>query len=169
MRSLSGALSAALGAPVQQPAILVQVDFSTPRRWSSFATVTWNGFSWNKEDVRIDGLVVDPLRVRGTLVVGNADSVMAALVLSEDIADRRVQIWGYDAAATALADMVPLCDAVGARASIDDLQVSIDLRAATEFVQCPRTFVTEPAGFSALLPAGAVLKINGMDFRLERR
>ena len=169
MRSLSTALSTALGAPVQQPAFLVEVGFASPRRWSSFATVTWNGFAWTREDVAIDGLQVDALSVRGTLRVGNADDAIGALVLAEDIADKTIKVWGYDAAATALADVVMLCDAVGAAATIDEQRVQISLRAACEFMLAPRTFVGPATGFNGLLPAGATLKINGLDFKLERR
>ena len=62
MRTLSTALATALGAPVQQPGFLVQMGFSTVRRWSSFATTTWNGQTWTKEAVTVDGLAVDALR-----------------------------------------------------------------------------------------------------------
>ena len=169
MRSLSSALSTALGAPVQQPAILVEVGFATPRRWSSFADVTWNGLAWTKEDVALSGLQVDALRVRGTLTVGNADDAIAALVLAEDAADKTIKVWGYDAAATALADVVQLCDAVGAAAAIDEVKVAIALRSPCEFLLAPRTFVGPGAGFNSLLPAGTTLTINGLSFKLERR
>jgi len=169
VKSLSGALSAALNAPVQQPAILVQAGFSTVRRWSSFSTVTWNGQTWTLEDMAVQDLQIDALRVRGTLVLGNADDAAAALVLAESPADVPITIWGYDAAATALSDVVHLCDAVGAGVSIDERRVSIGLRSPSEFLMSPRTFVGPAAGFNTLLPAGTVLKINGADYRLERR
>ena len=169
MLSITPALAAALGGPVQQPAILVQVDWSTPQRWSSFATVTWSGVSWTKNDVVLDGLRIEGLRVSGTLVIGNADDVAAALVLSEGVVDTRVRVWGYDAAATATADVVMLCDAVGAAAAIDPARVQISLRSSVEYLAAPRTFVGPAAGFTGLLPAGTVVRINGLDYRMERR
>jgi hypothetical protein len=169
MRSITTALSTALNAPVQQPAIFVQAGFATVRRWSSFATTTWNGQTWTAEDVSVQDLQIDALRVRGTLLIGNADDAAGLLVLSENPADVPITIWGYDAAATATADVVHLCDAVGAGARIDGRGVSINLRAPGEFTIAPRQFVGPPTGFNALLPAGTVLTINGIDYRLERR
>lgn len=169
MRSLSAALSAALGAPVQQPALLVEAAFPEAYRWSSFATIIWNGASWFKEDIALDGLAVDVMRIRGTLTIGNADDVIATLVLAEGVAGRRIRVWGYDAAATALADVVLLCDAVGAAAQISGSRVAIGLRAPCEFTLAPRTTVGAAAGFTNLMPDGAVVKINGIDLKLERR
>lgn len=169
MRSLSGALAAALGAPVQQPALLVEVGFSTPRRWSSFATVVWNGQTWTREAVRVEGLAVEALRVRGTLIVQNADDVMGALVLNEGVTDRSIRLWGYDAAATAAGDVVWLADAAGAACQITPTEVRIGLRHPSEYVIAPRTFVGAGMGANVLLPAGSVLRINGRDVRLERR
>jgi hypothetical protein len=168
MKNLSAALSAALGAPVQRPALLIEAGFATVRRWSSFATVAWNGNTWAAEAVDVQGLQVQPLRVAGTLVLNNLDGVAGALVLAEGVQDRSFRIWGYDAAATALADVVWLCDAVGAGAEVDDAEVAITLRHRSEFTFGPRTFVNPYNGFTQLQPAGTVLRINGLDFRLER-
>ena len=169
MRSLASALATALGAPVQQPAILVEIAFATTRRWTSSAAVTWNSLSWTREDVALEGLQVQALQLQGTLVIGNADDGIGALVLAEDVADRAIRIWGYDAAATATGDVVPLCDAVGGAATIDENRVRISLRSPAELLLAPRTFVGPAAGFNNLLPGGTVLKINGRDLRLDRR
>jgi pSer/pThr/pTyr-binding forkhead associated (FHA) protein len=170
MRTLSSALSAALGAPVQRPAVLVEVGFFPVQRWSSHATVTWNGQTWTARDVRVDGLQVGALSVSGTLVLGNADDVAGTLALSQGVQDRTIRIWGYDAAATGLADVVPLLpEAVGATAQIGSREVRIGLRHRTEFVSSPRTFVNAAAGFTHLLPGGTVLRINGQAVKLDRR
>lgn len=169
MKGLSTALATALGAPVQQPAILVQVGFSTVQRWSSFQTVTWNALTWSKEDIGLDGLLVEALRVSGTLIVGNADGAIGATVLAQGVQDRTITIWGYDAAATATADVVWLGTAVGASAQVGLRDVRIALRHKSEYVQAPRTFIGPAAGMNGLLPAGASLRINGLDYTLERR
>lgn len=170
MKTLSGALSAALGAPVQRPALLVQMDFALVRNWSSHATVEWNGKTWGQRDMRLEGLQVGPLAVSGTLVLGNADDFIGLLVLGEGVQDKRVQIYGYDAAAlSTTADAVWLCDAVAGQAEVGPREVSIGLRHRTEYVQSPRTYVTPAAGFTHLLPADTVLRINGIDMRLEGR
>jgi hypothetical protein len=170
VKSLSSALSAALGAPVQRPAVLVQMDFTLTRRWSSFQTITWSGQTWTKQALHVDGLQVQPLLVRGTLVLANTDGTLSNLVLSEGVQDRVVRIWGYDAGATAAPDVVWLADAVGASAEISPSsgEVRISLRHRAELVQSPRVYVTRAAGFEQLLPAGTAMRINGIDFILER-
>lgn len=168
MKALSTALAAALGAPVQQPALLVEVAFTTTRRWSSFATLTWGGNTWTQEDVQLESLSVGALSVSGALLLGNGDDAAAALVLAEGVQDRAIRLWGYDAAATATNDVVWLADCVGSNATISPNAVRIELRHRAEMTLSPRTFINEGT-FGALLPAGSVLKINGRDFTLARR
>lgn len=168
MKTLSSALLAALGGAVQQPALLVEAQFASTYRWSSAGTVSWNGQTWTARDVRIDGLSVQALQVRGTLVLGNADDVAGSLVLGEGVHDKVFRIWGFDAAATAISDVVWLCDCVGASATVDHKLVKIQLRHKTEFVLAPRTMVNAEAGFTQLLPADVTMKINNIDFVLNR-
>jgi hypothetical protein len=168
MKSLSAALSAALGAPVQQPAVLVELAFSPVKRWSSHADLTWAGENWTKEDVTVESLQVEALALSGVLRLGNGDGAMAALVLGQGVQDRAVRIWGYDAGATASGDVVWLADGVCAAAQIATDAVRLSLRHPADYTQAPRTFVST-AGFSPLLPAGTVLKINGQTYTLARR
>lgn len=168
MKSFTAALTSALGGPVQQPAALVEIGFSTPRRYSSFATLTWNSQTWTREAINLDGLQVEALRLSGTLAIDNTDDVIGALVLNEGAADKTIRIWGYDAAATATADIVWLADGVGGGARVDTTVVRIDLRNPAEEQLVPRTFV-DPANFGTLLPAGTVIRIGSIDYRLERR
>lgn len=170
MKSLTAALSAALAAPVQRPALLVEARFAATQRWSSGGTVTWNGYTWAARDMTLEALLVEPLRVSGTLVLGNADDAVGTLALSEGVQDKAITVWAYDAAAlSAVADAVWLCDAALSAASIGPNEVRISLRHRTEFVQSPRTYVTPAAGFSNVLPGGTVIRINGIDMRLDRR
>lgn len=170
MKTLTSALSSALGGPVQRPTFLVQVDFSVVQRWTSGASLFWNGQSWAARHMNVENLVVQALRVQGTLILGNEVDDAGTLVLGQGVKDRRIQIYGYDAAATAdVDDIVWLCDAVGAAARIGPREVRIELRHRLEFVQSPRTYVEPAAGFNNLLPADTVLRINGIDMRLERR
>lgn len=168
MRSLSSALSAALGAPVQRPAILVELAFSPVKRWSSYADLTWSGQTWTKEDIAVEDLQVGALTVAGALRLGNGDGAMAALVLGQGVQDRAVRLWGYDAGATATGDVVWLADAVCAAAQIGPDAVRITLRHPAEYTLAPRTFVNA-ATFGPLVPAGTVLKINGQAYTLARR
>jgi len=169
MLTLSSALSAALGGPVQRPAYLIQAAFNTVQRWSSHGTVTFGGHTYTPRDVTVEGLQVQALSIRGTLVLGNADDVAGTLVLAEGTQDRAITIWGYDAAATASGDIVLLARAVGASADVGPLEVRVALRHRSEFQQSPRTYCNAAAGFRTLLPAGTVLRINGLDIKLQRR
>jgi hypothetical protein len=170
MKTISSPLAAALAAPVQQPAWLVEMHFGTVQRWSSMATVTWNGHTWARRDMRVDGLNVQPFKVGGSLVLGNEDDGIGTLLLTEGAQDRRIVVYGYDAGGlTGTADVVWLCDAVGSAAQLSETEARIALRHRSEFVQSPRTYVAPAAGFTQLLPADTVLRINGIDMRLERR
>ena len=170
MKSISSPLAAAHSGAVQQPAWLVEVHFATVQRWSSMATVTWGGHTWSRRDMRVDSLNVQPFKVSGSLVVGNEDDGIGTLLLTEGAQDRRIVVYGYDAGAgTGAADVVWLCDAVGSAAQVGENEARIALRHRAEFVLSPRTYVTPQAGFNQLLPADTVLRINGIDMRLERR
>lgn len=168
MRSLSSPLNTALAAPVQRPAILASIAFSSVQRYSSGGTLSWSGNTWTAADIRVEGLQVEALRVSGTLVIGNLDDAIGALILAQGIQDKAIVIYGYDAAATASGDVVWLCNAVGASCQLTHREARIALRHKSEFVGSPRTFVNSTAGFNQLLPAGTVLRINGIDMRLER-
>lgn len=168
MKSLSSALSTALGAPVQRPAVLVELAFSPVKRWSSYADITWGGQTWTKEDVTVESLEVGALSLTGSLRLGNGDGAMAALVLAQGVQDRAVRLWGYDAGATATGDVVWLADAVCSGLQISLEAVRIELRHRCEYTLAPRTFVSE-ADFAPLVPAGTVIKINGQALTLARR
>lgn len=169
MKTLSALLSAALGAPVQRPAVLVEVHFAAVQRWSSMSSVNWNGHTWAARDVAVENLSVQPFKVSGELVLGNLDDAAGALVLAQGVKDRRIVVYGYDAAAlTDVADAVWLCTAVGGPATVDTREVRIGLRHRTEYVQSPRGYVDAASGFTQMLPANTVLRINGIDYRLER-
>jgi hypothetical protein len=169
MRTLSVPHAAALSAAVQRPALLVQIDFATVRRWTSHAALTWGGHSWAAMGLRVDDLVVDALRVSGTLVLDNSDDVAGTLVLGEGINDRPITIYGYDAAATGAADVVWLATAVGASAQVSASEVRIDLRHKTEFTVSPRTYADVANGFTHLLGVGSWVRINGIAYQLDRK
>ncbi len=167
MKSISSALSAALGAPVQRPAVLVEMAFDPVRRWSSFASITWAGHDWQQQDVSVEDLQVGALSLTGTLRLGNLDGAAAALVMAQGAQDRAVRLWGYDAAATGGSDVVWLADAVCGALQIGMDAVTLELRHPCELMLSPRTFIG--AGFGPQLPAGTVLKINGQAYTLARR
>lgn len=169
MKSLTAALTAALGAPVQQPAALVQIAWSTVWRGTTGAPLTWNGFTWPRRDMDLEGLIVGALDLSGTLVLGNPDDLVGALLLNEGAADVGVQIWAYDAAATGTADVVLIAGAaIGTTYSLSEREARIALVHRARHLLGPRTWIT-PEAFGPLLPAGATVRINGSDLTLDRR
>jgi hypothetical protein len=168
MKSLSVALSAALGAPVQQPGVLVQAGFDPVQRWSSHATLNWSGHTWTATPMGVDGLQVAALQVRGTLVLDNRDGVAGGLVVAQGVQDRAFNLWGFDAGAVGSTDIVWLANAIGAGVQVGDESVAIELRHRTELMVAPRTFVTEEL-LGPMLPVGTVLRINGRELTVSRR
>lgn len=168
MRTLSAALQAAHAAPVQRPAWLVEVAFAPPLRLCSYGPVTAFGHLFAAGDVDVSRLLVDGAAVGGELSFGAADDVVAALVLGAGVVDRRIRVWGFDAAAVGDADFVLLADAVGGACRGNARRVTVALRAAQAFTASPRTTVGAAAGFTHLLPAGAVIRVGTQTITLER-
>jgi hypothetical protein len=169
MRTLSSSMATAVAAPVTRPGVLVSIAFSTTQRYSSAGTISWNGFTWTTANVKLENLAVDALQLSGTLVIGNHDDAIGALILAQGIQDKAITLYGIDATATATADVVWLATAVGASCELNEFEARIGLRHRSEFVASPRTYVNAAAGFNQLLPAGTTLRINGIDMKLERR
>lgn len=171
MRSLSSNLQAAYSAPVQKPAWLIEIGFPTPMYMSSYGDVTWNSHNWLGFDVDVSGIKVGALSLAGSLNIGNADDAIGTVVLLYGVTDRTIRFWGYDAGITSLAagDPVLVADGVGGGAVISEKSVSISLRDLVEYRLGPRAVVSRENGFTAFLPAGRTLVINGISFVLERR
>lgn len=166
MKTLAAAISAALSAPVTTPAVLVQIDFSTPQCWSSYQERTWSGRTWFARPLEVQNLVVQAYSLSGELLLGNHDDQAAALVLGEGITDRLITIWGYDAAAPD--DVVWLATAIGGSAALLPERVVVNLRHPTDGLMSPRTYI-EPETWGPVLPEAASLIINGQPLQLDRR
>lgn len=167
MKALGSSISAALGAPVQQPAVLVKVDFLTPRYWTSAGQpLNWSGQTWAPMALDVRDLQVQAYELSGQLVLANDDNLPAYLALVEGVNDRAITLWGYDAAAPT--DVVWLASALGGRATVDLEQVSIVLRHPCDGLVSPRNFVSAGT-FGPLLPQAAALTINGLPIRLDQQ
>ena len=58
---------------------------------------------------------------------------------------------------------------VAAGGQVTPSEIRIPLRHKADLLESPQTYVTAAAGFSQLLPGGTVLRIAGIDMRLDRR
>lgn len=166
MKTVGSFLSAALGRPVQQPAIFVEAAFSTTQRWTSGPSTTWNGVAWTSFDVEVQDLLVQAFTLSGTLLLGNSRNESGALVLNEGVTDRSFLIWAYDIAAPT--DVVWMCDALGGACGITEGVLSIALRHPCDGLVSPRTFINA-VDFGPGLPDGAVIRISGTDYQIARK
>jgi hypothetical protein len=168
MIDLSTTLASALGRPVTKPGLLVQIGFSTVRRWSSRGNTAWNGHIWQEKALDLPGLEVDLLTVSGSVSIDNRDGEIGLLALSEGIFGRPISLWAYDAGALDTVDVLLLCDAVGWEAEYETAAVTIQLRDPGDLVSSPRARVMPEFGFNTLMPSGTVVNINDVEWTLER-
>lgn len=167
MKTLSGALSTALGYPVTQPGWLVSIEWPVVSRLSSRGTVSYDGQTWTAAEVDVGSVTLAGLNVGGALRLGNADGAFGALMLSYGVAGVPITIIGYDGAATASADFVPLVVCRAGEADIDVDRCSIALRGPLAGRHSPRARIGQPT-FTHLLPAGSTLSINNQSYMVER-
>ena len=172
-RTLTGTVTTAVGAAVTRPGYLVQIDFTSPLRLSSRGDVSWNSLSWGAWDVRITGLAIDGAASAqdGSLVLGNTDYTVGALVLGEGIAGRAVNVWKIYGETPALTDPVLVFSGVadGAAINPDGGDVTIGLQQAGGVtLYCPRTYINRASGFSWIPADGTLIQWNGETFRLSR-
>lgn len=160
-----------LAADVQRTGLLAEIAWSpSPLRWATLDNRTFGGNSFVRTPFDVEDLVVDGLRVSGTLVVNNADLTFGGQVLANGMRGRAIKLWAYFAQVLPDRGAVLLTDqAVAASVEIGPQAVRIGLRGRVEFLRAPRSYVGPQAGFNTLLPAGTVLRINGQNIRLERR
>jgi len=171
-RTLTGAMTTAVAAPVTLPGYLVKVDFTSPLRLSSRGTLTWTGASWAAWFIRISGLGIDGQRSsqNGRLTLGNTDYTLGALILSEGIAGRAVNIWKFYGEAPADADAVLAFSGVadGMSCEPDSGTVTIDLQqSGGATLYCPRTYINRASGHNFAPAAGTLIQWNNETYRLE--
>lgn len=172
-RTLTSALTTEIGKAVTLPAYFVEIVFATPVRLSSRGTIAWGGNSWTSWDIRIGGLGQDGgnSTQSGTLMLGNTDLTLSALVLVEGVADRAINIWKFYGDAPGASDPVQIFAGVGDDASIDADSgvVVINVRQQSgRTAYAPRLYCTKEQGFSYLPAEGAVVTWGGETIRLTK-
>jgi hypothetical protein len=161
-RTLTSAVTTSIGLPVTEPGYFVELLFATPLHLSSRETINWNGADWLTWDIKLRGFGVDGAgsTQSGTLILGNADLSIGALVLGEGVADRHVNIWKFYGSAPDVLDPVQIFGGAGddSRIDADGGTVSINLRpAAGVTLYSPRAYMTQESGWNFLPAPGAVI------------
>lgn len=118
MRSLSSPTLSAVAQTITEPRWFLQIDFSTVLRLCTNGTTSWNSQTWTDGAFDVGGLTWDSSIVQNvTLAFKDLDQSIAALVLSQEIADLPIKLWVFDAKATATADPVLVFDGAGSGVS----------------------------------------------------
>jgi hypothetical protein len=172
MRTLSPATTAGVAGPVTAPGYFVEILFAGPLRVSSRGTLVWSGNTWTAWDVRVSGLAFDGAASaqNGTLILGNTDLSIGALILNEGIADRTINVWSFLGDAPATADPVQIFAGVGDTVAIDPDRGTVTItlqQSAAGVLYCPRRYITRENGFSVLPPVGTLIPFNGETFQIE--
>lgn len=171
-RTLTGAMTTAVGAPVTLPGYLVKIDFAAAVRLSSRGDVSWSSSTWAAWDVRITGLGIDGAKSSqtGRLILGNTDYTIGAMALSEGVAGRPVNVWKFYTEAPAAGDPVLVFSGVadGMTCEPDSGTVTLDLQqSGGATLYCPRTYINRASGHSFVPAVGTLVHWNGETYRLE--
>lgn len=170
MKTLSAPLGAAVANAITRAGHLVKFWFATPVCISSRGQVSFGGDTFVAADVRVSGIKQDGRgRSGGQVTLGNGDLTWSALILGEGVADKRIQVWAFDAAATGPADIMPIFDGVGDSAKVGQPCVVRLVNEGSQAAFSPRRFVGVGTGFNHLSPAGRIIKIGADTMTLERR
>jgi len=172
-RSLSGATASGISDPVTRPGYFIFIAFASAVYYSTRGTLDWNEHTWIAADIEVSGLAFDALdsAQSGSLVIGNADGVIGALILGEGVAGRAISIWAfYGDADPATADPVQLFSGVGDTASLDDKgRATIGIvRPESTTLYTPRRYITAAEGFHWLPPDGMQVTWGGETVILTR-
>ena len=172
MRTLSSGLQTAQADAVTRPGYLIVLYLPTQTLYlSTVGDVTWNGQPFTGQAVTVQGLGGDAAaNTRASLMFQNTDLSYAAMFFgADDIRDRRVVIYGIDAAALGASDPVLLFDGVGNESVMTNppaLSVSlVGSKIQTQY--SPRRRIAPPL-FNALQPDGTVIQVGQDTYTLTR-
>jgi len=172
MRSLSSPTLTAIAQTITEPRWFLQIDFSTVLRLCTNGSTSWNSQTWSDGAFTVSGLSWDSSITQNiTLNFEDSDLAIAALVLGEDIADRAIKVWVFDAEATANADPVLVFDGAGLSASGgSDGQLKVSAtRLNSKTVDLPRGTYRNNLPAELFAPAGTVVRWGSGTITLNPR
>lgn len=169
MKTLSGPLITELGLTLTRPGYLIEIAYSTVLRLSTLGDISWNSYNWVATDAQVSNLSQDGKGFNTSgLTIGNTDTAMGALVLTEGANDIVVKIWACYAGATASGDPVQVFQGVTDGADIAADKVTFQMVSQNnQTLESPRVFISQLTGFSYLKPAGATVSVGSETFTLE--
>lgn len=173
-RDISSALATELAKTITTVGYLVEIGFSSVRRWSNIGQVTWNSQTWQDVDFAVDGLSFDPdAPLSATLTIPNVgipagESVYpSALFIDPTLALTTIPITVYQFAygALAVADVPKV--AVMAIDGVDFSHAAVRIALAESkdaAAFSPRRKINTTNGFKFATPAGTVIPWQGEVF-----
>lgn len=172
MRSLSAPTLAAVSQTITEPRWFLQIDFSTVLRLCTNGSTSWNSQTWSDGAFDVGGLSWDSSIVQNvTLSFKDLDQSIAALCLTQEIADLPIKLWVFDAKAVATSDPVLVFDGAGASVSgASDGSVKITAnRLNSRSVDLPRNSWRVLLPSVLFAPAGTVITWGNGSIALNPR
>lgn len=169
MPSVSGPMTTAIGRPINEPALFVEIGLTPVVRLSSRATTTWNALTWTGANIDVTGYEMGMDIVQSlTLSLGDADLSFAALFLNVVATGLAVKVWVYDASALAVGDPVIVFDGqIDGMSADKNRQLTIPCRVPNKYLPSGLLSQVLPSYFFAA--EGAVLRWGAGTVVLNRR
>lgn len=94
MRIVTTKIANAIDSPVQTPAYLIEINFSTIIRLCNRETVSYGGFTWYQGGAAVTGLATGEGGAKtATIELPNNQFAYSTIILAETASGRRVRIW----------------------------------------------------------------------------
>ena len=163
--------STVLEGPVTRPGYLVYLGFDSPLRLCSWDDVSYDGHTWSRADVEIKSFKTDDKGQQNiSLVLGNNNYEISAIVLSEGVNGKVIKVWAvyFDSSGSAT-DPYGLFSGKGDGCDLSKM-TSVTINAATVGAATwfsPRKRICESSGFHYLPSPGTVIKWGDTTLVLE--
>jgi hypothetical protein len=175
MRTLSSTLDILVGVPITTPGYFLRIAFATPLYLSSRGELPWNGQTWSAGSFTISGLAIDGSQSAqdGTLVLTDTDFSITQRILTEGLADKRIDIWAfYSDVPLDPPDAVLVFSGVADDVDMEPASARVTVNLQQESARnlfCPRHYITREQGFSMLPASGMQINFDGKTYILGSR
>lgn len=173
MRPLSDAQQARTSATITRPGYLVELNFSTPLRYSTLGNVHWAGKVFTGRALLTVTGLSSGMGNAPRIAVGNLDGGLGQVLLAEGAQNVGINVWSFYADAGA--ETFLLADGLGASVALpvpefSGVVDSVDIGDVVSFAcavdaakntKLPRRFMTAESGFFRLRAAGEVIAQEG--------
>lgn len=167
-RTVSSATSSKLDGPSYEPGWLIDLKTTSPLRFSTRGTVTWNSLVYIPAVVEVRNVADDSSD--GSILFRDSTLAIQTLVRTTTLVGRRVALARFYEGALGFSDPIWFFDGYigGARESVPPaIELSLT-RGALARGKAPNRRISSVTGFNILAPEGKVIRFRASNFRLER-